>query len=102
MMEVYLSILAESKLLKLNEYLLETWGIKVRDEFISKLTEKINQISTYPESCPESKRFQGLFKCVVSSQITFYYRIFHEQQEIEIITLFDSRQHPDKLKKELK
>lgn len=34
---------------------------------------------------------------------TFYYRIKAEQKEIEMITVFDTRQqHPDKLKKDLK
>ena len=101
-MEVYLSKLAESKLLKLTEYLLEEWNVKVRDEFINKLTEKINQISFHPKSCPQSNNFKGLFKCVVSKQTTFYYRIHIEKQEIEIITFFDSKQNPDKLNKELK
>ena len=44
-MKVFLSELAESKLLKLSEYLLENWNLKTRDEFISKLTEKIKQIT---------------------------------------------------------
>ena len=43
-MEVFLSELAERKLLKLSEYLLETWNLKTRDKFIEKLTEKIKQI----------------------------------------------------------
>lgn len=100
-MEVYLSKLAESKLLKLTEYLLEKWDVKVRDEFINKLTEKINQISYHPKSCPHSNKFKGLFKCVVSKQTTFYYRIHIKKQEIEIITFFDSKQDPSKLNKEL-
>ena len=51
-MEVYLSPLAESRLLKINEYLLEEWNVGIRDRFIEKLTEKINQIADYPDSCP--------------------------------------------------
>lgn len=43
-MEVFLSELAERKLLKLSEFLLETWNLKTRDKFIEKLTEKIKQI----------------------------------------------------------
>ena len=101
MMEVYLSKLAESKLLKLTEYLIEEWNVKVRDEFINKLTEKINQISSHPKSCPQSNKFKGLFKCVVLKQTTFYYRIHIKKQEIEIITFFDSKQDPNKLNKEL-
>lgn len=100
-MKVYLSELAETKLLKLSEYLLEKWNLKTRDKFINKLTEKIKQISLQPKSCPQSSDFNGLFKCVVTKQTTFYYRINSDLNEIEIIILFDTRQHPDKLNKEI-
>jgi len=99
--EVYLSELAESKLLKLSEYLLSEWNLKVRNEFIEKLKSKVEQISKQPKSCPESMEFKGLFKCVVTKQTTFYYRINSELNSIEIITLFDTRQNPKKLKKNL-
>ena len=101
-MNVFLSELAESKLLKLSDYLLENWNLKTRDKFIEKLSEKIKQISIQPQSCPESSEFKGLFKCVVTKQTTFYYRISIELKEIEIITVFDTRQSPDKLKKDIK
>ncbi|EGV44346.1 type II toxin-antitoxin system RelE/ParE family toxin [Bizionia argentinensis JUB59] len=100
-MIVFLSELAETKLLKLSEYLLENWNIKTRDRFIEKLSEKIRQISIQPESCPQSTEFPGLYACVVAKQITLYYRISIELQEIEIITVFDTRQNPDKVKKDI-
>lgn len=49
-MQVYLSKLAESKLKKLTEYLLEEWSLKVKNEFIAILTEKIDQIKSQPIS----------------------------------------------------
>ena len=101
-MKVFLSELAENKLLKLNDFLLENWNLKVRNDFIKKLTSKIEQISEYPESCPQSFEFKGLFKCIVTKQTTFYYRINFVRQEIEIITVFDTRQNPDKLEKDIK
>lgn len=100
-MKVFLSELAEAKLLKLSEYLLEHWNLKTRDKFISKLNEKIEQIANQPNSCSKSAEFDNLYKCVVTKQTTFYYRILIEQKEIEIITVFDTRQHPDKLKKDI-
>lgn len=100
-MEVFLSEQAEIKLLQLNNYLLHKWNLKVRDEFIEKLTKKIDQISILPESCPQSKGYEGLYKCVVTKQTTFYYRILFDKNEIEIITLFDTRQNPDTLNKEV-
>ena len=100
-MKVFLSELAESKLLKLSEYLLENWNLKTRDKFIEKLTGKIEQISLQPESCPQSSEFKGLYKCVVTKQTTFYYRISRELNEIEIMTIFDTRQNPKKLRKDI-
>jgi plasmid stabilization system protein ParE len=99
--KVFLSESAESKLLKLNEHLLLKWNLKVRNDFIKKLTSKIEQISNQPESCPESYLFKGLFKCVVTKQTTFYYRVNFDKKEIEIITFFDTRQNPDHLEKEI-
>jgi plasmid stabilization system protein ParE len=100
-MEVFLSAQAEEKLLQLNNYLLYKWNTKIRDTFIEKLTQKINQISAQPESCPQSKNFDGLYKCVVTKQTTFYYRILFDKNEIEVITIFDTRQNPDKLSTEI-
>lgn len=101
-MKVFLSELAETKLLKLNDFLLENWNLKVRNDFFKKLKYKVDQISEQPESCPQSKEFDGLFKCVVTKQTTFYYRINFDKNEIEIITVFDTRQDPDRLEKDLK
>ena len=101
-MKVFLSELAESKLLKLSEFLIENWNLKTRDEFIFIFTNKIKQISSQPKSCPKSIEFNDLYKCVVTTQTTFYYRILNQVNEIEIITIFDSRQDPNKLDKEIK
>jgi len=100
-MKVFLSKLAESKLLKLSDYLIENWDLKTRDKFITQFTDKIEQISNQPNSCPQSSEFNGLFKCVVTKQTIFYYRINKDNKEIEIITLFDSRQSPKNLKRDL-
>jgi plasmid stabilization system protein ParE len=100
--KVFLSELAENKLLKLNDFLLENWNLKVRNDFIKKLTSKIEQISNQPESCPQSSVFQGLFRCVVTKQTSFYYRINFDKKEVEIITVFDTRQNPDQLEKDIR
>ena len=48
-----------------------------------------------------STEFKGLFKCIVTKQTTFYYRVLSDKNEIEIITLFDTRQDPEKLRKDI-
>ena len=97
-MNVFLSESAEKKLLNLNNFLLENWDLKVRNDFTKRLTDKIIQISSQPESCPQSTKFKGIYKCVVTKQTTFYYRSYMD--EIEIITVFDTRQNPNKLDKD--
>lgn len=87
--------------MQINNYLLYKWSAKVRNEFIEKLTQKINQISAQSQSCPQSKVFEGLYKCVVTKQTTFYHRILFDKNEIEIITLFDTRKNPNKLSREI-
>ncbi len=100
-MEVFISELAEYKLKKLTEYLLEQWSFKVKKDFLAKLTKKIQQIQSQPESCPKSNELGGIYKCVVTKQTTFFYRVNFEREEIEIITLFDTRQDPERLKQQL-
>jgi len=39
-MKVYLSLLAESKLRNLSDYLLEKWDLKTRDKFLEKILRK--------------------------------------------------------------
>ncbi|MHA7830309.1 MAG: type II toxin-antitoxin system RelE/ParE family toxin [Flagellimonas sp.] len=101
-MKVFLSELTESKLLQLNDYLIENWGVKARNQFFQKLDQKISQISSQPESCPQSTELKGLYKCVVTKQSTFLYRILWKTNEIEIVTVFDTRQNPDSLKTDIK
>ncbi|CAM4352271.1 Type II toxin-antitoxin system RelE/ParE family toxin [Gillisia limnaea] len=38
----------------------------------------------------------------VSKQTTFYYRVLDQSEEIEIITIFDTRQSPDRLNKDIR
>ncbi len=100
-MKVFVSELAENKLKKLTTYLLEEWNYKVKKDFLTKLTLKIEQISEQPESCQKSEEFGGIYKCVVTKHTSFFYRINFAKEEIEIITIFDTRQNPDKLKTQI-
>lgn len=101
-MKVYFSRLAESKLNRLIEYLEQEWGTKAKRDFLAELDKRINQIILQPDSCPRSQELGGFYKCVITKQTTFFYRVKIDKKEIEIITLFDTRQDPAKLKDELK
>jgi len=98
-MQVIFSRRAKVRLENLLDYLEKEWSEKSKNDFIKKLDRSIAQISKLPVSCPESKKLSGLFKCVVTRQTTLFYRI--KDQTIQVITLFDTRQNPDKLNKDL-
>ncbi len=99
-MKIYLSPLAEFKLTRLLAYLEEEWSNHTKNKFLVKLKERIKQISTYPNSYPETEEIKGVFRCVVTNQTSLYYRF--NGDEIEIITITDNRQDPDKILKEIR
>jgi hypothetical protein len=56
------------------------------------MVNSFTRISHHPESCPKSSEFPNLYKCVVTEQTSYFYRIINN--DIEIITVFDNRQDP--------
>jgi plasmid stabilization system protein ParE len=99
-MKVFLSPLAVKKIQLLLEYLEQNWSTRSKEVFLSKLLKMFDQISRQPESCIKSTEFPNLYKCILTKQTAFFYRI--NSGEIEIITLIDNRQDPDKIEKEIK
>ena len=97
--KVVISKTTEKKLDSLFNYLIEKWSIKVKNEFIEKLDYSIELIRNQPELFPESKEGKKIRKCVVTKQTTLFYRFTSKQ--INVITIFDTRQSPKKLKKEI-
>lgn len=95
--EVIFSKTAVKKLLLLLEYLESKWSINVRKEFEQKLENSIEILIQMPESFPKSDIRKNHHKCVVTKQTTIYYR--SNAKKIDISAIFDTRQHPNKIKK---
>jgi plasmid stabilization system protein ParE len=98
--KVVLSKRAKIKLDNLLLFLETEWSLSVKNEFIEKLDRTLQIIQNNPESFPKTQVLTGVHKCVVTKQNTLYYRF--TESSIEIVTLFDSRQDPHKLRKEIK
>lgn len=98
--EIRLSKRAMNKLDNLLVSLEEEWSAKVKHNFILKLDNSLNQIQELPDSFPESEKIIGLRKCVVTKQTTLYYK--YSDTTINIVTIFDNRQNPKSLIKEVK
>lgn len=97
--KVVISKTAEKKLNKLFDYLISEWSIKVKNDFVEKLDYSIEVIKIQSEIFPESIKGKGLRKCVITKQTTLYYRF--NSKRINIVTLFDTRQNPNKLDKQI-
>ncbi|QQY81229.1 type II toxin-antitoxin system RelE/ParE family toxin [Tamlana sp. s12] len=97
--KVVISKTAEKKLEKLFEYLINEWSLKIKKDLVEKLDSSIEIIKNQPEIFPESKKGNRLRKCVITKQTTLYYR--YNSKRINIVTIFDTRQDPIKLDKEI-
>lgn len=98
--EVFLSALAERKLDFLLDFLTQEWGQTSKSNYLKKFKRAIYQISKHPRICQESAEMKGVYKCLVTKQSSFYYRI--QNDEIEIITVFDNRQDQKTVFEEMK
>jgi plasmid stabilization system protein ParE len=78
------------------KYLELNWTEKEVKKFLNALSKRIQLISLNPlilRSTPKSKNIR---KSVLSNQASIFYRI--TEYRIEILSIFDNRQNPDKLK----
>ena len=94
--EVVLSPPAKEKLEQLLQYLSDEFSERIMLAFLSRLEKSVSTVQKYPESCPASLKVKSVRKCTVTKQTVFYYRV--RNNRIEILTLFDTRQHPGKSK----
>ncbi|MBW6535433.1 MAG: type II toxin-antitoxin system RelE/ParE family toxin [Mariniphaga sp.] len=100
MREVILSKRASQKLEKLLQYLEKEWSVKTRDNFIKKLDKSFEQLKKFPESSMRSELKKGLHRSVVTKQTSVFYHF--DEKSIKVVTIFDNRMDPKKLKTELK
>ena len=78
------------------EYLEEHWTEKEITKFARLLDKQLNIIQENPEIFPKSNRTKLIRKSVLTKQTSIYYKI--KEDKIFILTLFDNRQSPNKLK----
>ncbi|HKK38094.1 MAG TPA: type II toxin-antitoxin system RelE/ParE family toxin [Cryomorphaceae bacterium] len=98
-MNIRLSTLAEFKLLHLLQYLEEEWSVKSKEKFLNTFRSKMEYLSQNPLACKQSDVRSDLRSLVLTKQNTLFYTI--QADSILVVTIFDSRQNPDELRKEI-
>lgn len=99
MSSIYSVVWSDESIKNLNsiiDYLVQNWSLKERSDFYKKLEKRIEMIKHYPEIFPQSPQSKSTHRSVLTKQITLYYSV--ENQVIRILSLFDVRQDPSKLK----
>jgi plasmid stabilization system protein ParE len=80
------------------DYLEKFWTSREIRRFARLLDKQLILIKRNPALYPYSNKSRNIRKSVLTKQTTLYYKI--TDAEVHLITLFDSRQSPDKLKLE--
>ncbi len=78
------------------DYLEKQWTEKEIKKFIKILDNRLELIKTNPKLFPQTYKRKNVRKSVLTKQIVLYYKT--ENETIIILTLFDTRQNPQKLK----
>lgn len=97
---VIISPQAKEDVRNILSYLSQNRNQKVVDEFLQKLEVFYYIVSVNPRIFGYYNKRRNIRKYALTKQNIIYYR--NRRTSVEIITVFDGRQHPVKLKKNLK
>ena len=79
------------------KYLEKNWTNREIKKFARLLDRNLNLIKDNPEIFPKSGHPDNYRRAVISKQVSIYYRV--DRQKVHIISVFDNRQNPNRLKK---
>ena len=77
------------------KYLLTNWNHNVANNFIERFEQVCEHLSENPEIFPFVDKTKGVQKCVLTKHNILYFK--ETAESIKILTIFDSRQDPEKL-----
>lgn len=77
-------------------YLEHNWTEKEIKKFLNHLHKRIQLISKNPLIFPSTQKSRNIRKSVLNKQTSIIYRF--SDNRIEILSIFDNRQNPDRLK----
>jgi plasmid stabilization system protein ParE len=96
MSKLVLSAKAERQLENIFEFIEARWSKRVREKAALKIYKNLKIIENNPELFSNSQYNKQLKKCVVSKQTTLFFK--YTKSKITIVSVFDTRQNPNKIK----
>jgi len=99
-LKINISKTAEENLDAVLNFIESRWSKKSKEMFLVKFQKAISIISMNPEVFPKSSINKKYRKCVITKQSSLLYSF--GSNEVRIHTIFDTRQDPNKIKKDIK
>ncbi len=96
--EIVWSNQARKDYYKLLDYLQENWGLNGVNSFVDKTEEVLGVIKRNPKAFVESPRKKNIRKGFVTKHNSLFYKVRPYKKEIILLTFWDNRQNPKKLK----
>ncbi len=97
-MKITWSAQAKRDYYKILDYLHENWGINEVKSYIDKTEEVLKVIREQPQAFIESTKRKNVRKGFVTRHNSLFYKVKTQKKEIVLLTFWDNRQNPDKLK----
>ena len=97
-MKITWSAQAKRDYYKILEYLHENWGINEVKSYIDKTEEVLKVIREQPQAFIESTKRKNVRKGFVTRHNSLFYKVKTQKKEIVLLTFWDNRQNPAKLK----
>ena len=97
MRKIIFSRRSKLQLEELIEYLEYRFSLVTKEKFVATLDSFVVLTQKDPKIFPKSEANKKISKCVISKQTTLYYSF--NNQEIRLLSFFDTRQDPTKIKK---
>jgi len=79
------------------DYLIDNWGKNSAKKFRNTVLNTIELISKIPTIYPITEYRENVRRCIVVKQISMYYQVNEEENELFIVRFYDNRRDPDKL-----
>lgn len=102
--EIFWTDFAKDQLKKIFEFYKEKAGLKIAKQILKEIIKKTNGLSYFPKVGMIEEILKDRpqnFRYVISTNYKIIYWINNEEKRIEISDIFDTRQNPEKLQRNI-
>ncbi len=95
--KVIISKKAQSEILNIMNYFSNDWSLKEVSVFQNKLDKLLSQLENMPEVFISYQKQYNIFKVPLTKHNLLFYKIYKSENIVEILTVFNVLQNPNKL-----